>query len=80
MTIQEVVPFGEKENFTLVIEDILPENIWHDISIDLEKKHQIKLTQRTKIGYPKMADAHIYVYPHEIRKLSNYFWNFTACT
>ncbi|XP_071177342.1 interleukin-6 receptor subunit beta-like isoform X9 [Mytilus edulis] len=71
ITLKEIVPFGEKvgkkENFTEIIEDIPPEAISYEIQLEPMKKYQIKLTQRTSVGYPTVKDAHIYVYPQFIR-------------
>ncbi|XP_052058896.1 uncharacterized protein LOC127699161 isoform X3 [Mytilus californianus] len=66
ITLKDIVPFGEKENFT-EIEDIPPEAISYEIQLEPLKKYEIKLTQRTSVGYPTVDDAHIYVYPQYIR-------------
>ncbi|XP_076097471.1 uncharacterized protein LOC143067766 isoform X5 [Mytilus galloprovincialis] len=71
ITLKEIVPFGEKvgkkENVTEIIEDIPPEAISYEIQLEPLKKYQIKLTQRTSVGYPTVKDAHIYVYQQYIR-------------
>ncbi|CAG2223166.1 unnamed protein product [Mytilus edulis] len=71
ITLKEIVPFGEKvekkENFTAEIPDIPPEAISYEIQLEPMKQYEIKLTQRTSVGYPTVKDAHIYVYPQHIR-------------
>ncbi|XP_063435043.1 uncharacterized protein LOC134716138 isoform X2 [Mytilus trossulus] len=69
--LKEIVLFGEKvekeENFTKIYKDIPPEAISYEIQLEPMKKYEIKLTQRTSVGYPTVDDAHIYVYPQYIR-------------
>ncbi|XP_063434974.1 uncharacterized protein LOC134716122 [Mytilus trossulus] len=69
--LKEIVLFGEKvekeENFTKTYKDIPPEAISYEIQLEPMKKYEIKLTQRTSVGYPTVDDAHIYVYPQYIR-------------
>ena len=62
----EVVPFGEIENAT--IENFPPDRVSYKIQLELQKKYKIKLTQKTRVGYPIKDDSHIYVFPNEYRK------------
>lgn len=73
--IEEVIEFGDNENNenkTRSEEFPASDNVLsHDIHLESHKKYKIHLSQRTSIGYPKLAASHIYIFPKEHRpKLS----------
>ena len=67
ITLIDIVPYGEQENIT-EIEDIPAETISYVLTVDPEKKYKLKLTQKTSVGYPKIDDAHIVIFPKKLSK------------
>lgn len=61
-----IITLNDKESNKEIL--IPPTKVSLDTMIDPNEVSRIELTQMNRRGYPKVPDAHIFVFPHNSRK------------